>query len=38
VRRFVEISRTVVRSLEPTQHPQAALPPATEDDRLTIDL
>jgi DNA-binding transcriptional LysR family regulator len=38
VRRFVEISRTVVRSLEPSQRPQAALSPATEDDRLTIDL
>jgi DNA-binding transcriptional LysR family regulator len=38
VRRFVEISRKVVRSLQPTEPPQAALAPATDDDRLAIDL
>ena len=38
VRRFVEISRTVVRSLQPTEQPQPALSPVTEDDRLGVDL
>jgi DNA-binding transcriptional LysR family regulator len=38
VRRFVEISRTVVRSLQPTERPQPALSPVTEEDRLAVDL
>jgi DNA-binding transcriptional LysR family regulator len=38
VRRFVEISRTVVRSLQPTERPQPALSPVTEEDRLAVYL
>jgi DNA-binding transcriptional LysR family regulator len=37
VRTFVEVSRTVVRSLQPTERPHPALSPTTEDDRLAID-
>jgi DNA-binding transcriptional LysR family regulator len=37
VRRFVETTRTVVRSLRPTEHPQLPAPPA-EEDRFVIGL
>lgn len=38
VRRFVEISRTVVRSLEPLEPAKNSAGPPTEDDRFSIEL